>query len=106
MTGLMLRPPRRGRSDPWNWAIALPATLTVCLASYACYSLLGTRPNDPVAAVTPPVEAVISTSSLQYAEAKPQSALTSAALGPIIAPEETGPLLGLETERSECLATR
>ncbi len=66
-----------GFSDPWNWALVLPAMLTTCVIGYGCYSWFsisgGTLAAPPALISQPgtpprPAEAVITTASPKASE--------------------------------------
>ena len=76
-----------GLSDPWNWALALPAILTTCVIVYGYHSWFsisgGTLAAPPALISQPatpprPAEAVIATASTKASETNHQHPLNSA----------------------------
>ena len=76
-----------GLSDPWNWALALPAILTACIIAYGChswFSITGGALAAPPALIsqpaTPPraAESVITTASPKGSETNHHASMNSA----------------------------
>jgi hypothetical protein len=87
-----------GLSDPWNWALALPAILTTCVIAYGCHSwfsisagILVAPPALTSQTATPPrpAEAVITTASPKASETNHPPSINSAA------PERTIPAVSV-----------
>ena len=76
-----------GLSDPWNWALALPAILTACIIAYGChswFSITGGALAAPPALISQPVtqprpaESVIATASPKGSETNHHASMNSA----------------------------
>ena len=76
-----------GLSDPWNWALALPAILTACIIAYGChswFSITGGALAAPPALISQPVtpprpaESVITTASPKGSETNHHASMNSA----------------------------